>query len=140
MKLKVGLLSLILDNINTPNKYTKAYLNLKNVFELESKETDFKFTKEQIEKFNELEKSYNSFINGIPLKVVERYYIQHYEDLQKHCYLEFEDNELSDLKIIDLFYKLENYYEEIFEFACNIANYYNLEIKFTSQTSNTDFI
>ncbi|MFW6173087.1 MAG: hypothetical protein ACOC5T_05025 [Elusimicrobiota bacterium] len=136
MKLKQGLLYMILDNPNSPNKYSKAFLNLKNVFELEKKE-NFKFSPEICEKFTKIEEKYLSFINNIPLKVIETYFTIYSNDLEHYIYLDYQGSEVSDLKIIDLFIKLEQYYEEIFALACEIANFYNLEIKLKGQKGSS---
>ncbi len=128
MKLKQGLLYMILDNPNIATKYSKAFLNLKNVIELEKKENS-KFDKSIIDSFNELSKKYNSFLNKVPLRVVETYFRKYAEDLEYYVYLEYEGNEVSDLKIIDIYIKLEDFFSECFELACKIADFYNLEIK-----------
>lgn len=139
MKLKLGLLSLIIDNINTPNKYSKAYMNLKNVFELE-KQDGFEFSKEIIKEFAKIEKRYLNFLNDIPLQVIEKYYFLNYENINKFVYLEFEDKEVTDLRILDLYLELETYFNQIFTTACEIANLYNLEIKLNSQSKTENFI
>lgn len=126
---------MILDNSNVANKYSKAYLNLKNVIELEKKE-NAKFDKSIIDSFNELSKKYNSFINKVPLRVVETYFRKYAEDLEYYVYLEYEGNEVSDFKIIDIYIKLEDFFSECFELACMIADFYNLEIKLNKDKSD----
>jgi len=128
MKLKLGLLSLILDNSNTPNKYTRAFLNLKNVFELEEKE-NFKFDKELIKKFNNIKEKNKNFQNEIPLKIIEKYYILQNDQLDEYIFIRYNGNEIADLRIIDLYVLLEDFFQEIFSLACEIADFYNLEIK-----------
>jgi len=139
MKLKLGLLGLIIDNVTTHNKYTKAFLNLKTVFELEQNE-NFKFSKEFKLKFEGLKRQYLNFDNDIPLQVIEKYYFLNFENLNKYVYVEYNGNELSDTKIIDLYLKLENYFNEVFALACEIADYYNLEVKLKSDNQKQEFI
>ena len=129
MRLKVNLLIDILNNVPTKNKYSKAFLNLKNVFELEEKEK-FVFSKSIIEQFNELSKRYNSFLDNIPLIIIERYYNTKSDQLTSYVILEFNNNELnSDLQIMNLFQELELFFEECFNLAVQIASLYNIEVK-----------
>lgn len=139
MQLKLSLLGLILENSNTTNKYSKAYLNLKNVFDLENKE-DFEFTKDFIKKFKELSLKYDSFINNIPLEVIEKYYNLHIDNLEKYIYIEYRGFELEEYKTIDLGIELEDFYKQIFSLACEIANYYNLEVKLNNKSQDNRFI
>jgi hypothetical protein len=132
VKLKLSLLSLILDNPNIGNKYSKCFLNLKNVFELEQNE-EFEFSEKFIKSFEELEKKFNSFHNGIPLSIIEKYYIAKVNELDEYVYIEYNEKELT-LRIIDLYVLLEQYFSEIFSLACEIADYYNLEVKINSGT------
>lgn len=135
MKLKGSLMASILDNYPTPNKYSRAYLNLRNVFDLESN-SGFKFEKHMVESMKKIENKYNKFLNGIPLVVIERYYIDHKENYNKYIFLEYGELELSDIRIMDLFTELEKFYSMIFELTCKIADYYNLEVKLNSKGNN----
>lgn len=128
MKLKINLLISILENTPTPNKYTKAYLNLVNVHKLE-KEDGFDFPENIENKILNVTSKYESFLNNIPLQVVERYYNEYKQEINKYVFLEFNEKELSEMKIIDLYLLLEDFFSEVFEVACQIANYYNLEVK-----------
>ena len=137
--MKLGLLGLIIDNINTSNKYSKAFINLKNVFELEEND-NFEFTKVFKLKFESIKKKYYNFDNGIPLQVLEKYYFVNHEKLNKFIFIEFGGKELSDVKTIELYLRLENYFNEIFALACEIADFYNLEVKLKSNNKQEDFI
>ena len=128
MKLKQGLLFMILDNPNDSKKYSRSFLNLKNVFDLESKEK-FSFSKEILKKFADIEKEYHSFMSGIPLSIVEAYYNENLSDLKKFIFIEYTGKEITDVQVIDIFYKLEGFFAKVFALACEIANYYNIEIK-----------
>lgn len=136
MKLKQGLLFQILDCPNIPNKYTKSYLNLKNVFELE-KSDNFTFDDELIKKFSDITIEFNSFLNKIPLKVIETYFKTNAEKLDDYIYLEYKGNEVSDMKNIDLFMELEMFFDKLFSLACEIANFYNIEIKLKNNKDST---
>lgn len=130
MKLKLNLLLNVLENPTSSNKYSKSYLNLKNVMDLE-KRGEYKFNDTSvIDKFDKIEKSYLDFINKIPLNVVERYFNDNHENPNKHAYLEYNDNELSDIKIMEIYNKLELFFQDCFSLACLIADLYNFEVKF----------
>lgn len=130
MKLKLNLLINILDNVATTNKYSKSFLNLKNVIDLE-KRNNYVFSDDSVyTKFKKLEKQFNSFLDKIPLIIIEKYFADNHEKQNKHVYLEFKGNELSDYKVIELYQELENYFQECFSLACLIADLYNFEVKF----------
>ena len=129
MKLKSSLLFTILENPESPNRYSKAFLSMKNVFKLEEEETDSIITTELKTKFSKIKKQYNDFHKNIPLIVVERYFMNHIATMNKFVYLEYQGNEMTDLKISELFFELEQFFNKIFQLACELANYYNLEIK-----------
>lgn len=128
MKLKSSLLFQVLDNHYSTNRYSKAYINLKNVIELETQEKH-KLSKSILENFGELTKQYDSFTKGIPLIIIERYYNDHKEKLNKYCNLRYKTYELSEVQIMDLFIQLEDYFNLCFSLAVQIASLYNLEIK-----------
>lgn len=128
MKLKSTLLTQVLDNIPTPNKYSSAFINIKNVFELENQD-NFTFPESITTSFKKLENKFNCFINNIPLIIIERYYNDYKSEYNQYVFLEYEENELSDLRVIDLFYLLEQFYQECFSLASFMLNYYNLEVK-----------
>jgi uncharacterized protein YsxB (DUF464 family) len=137
MKLKATLLGLVLDNIPVPNKYSKSFLNLENVFELERDE-GFTFPEHINKKFDEIRKKYNNFINGIPLIVIERYYMDYRDDYKKYVYLEYEGKELDEMTIMELFVELEKFYNQMFKLACILSNYYNLEVKLNAKNNSFD--
>jgi hypothetical protein len=135
MKLKLNLLIPILENVSSSNRYSKAYLNLKNVISLENR-ADYKFKDQEVyTKFQNLEKKFNNFLCDIPLIVVEKYFNDNKEDHNKFIYLEYKDEELTDLKIMELYNELETYFQECFTLACLIADLYNFEVKF-NETNN----
>jgi len=140
MKLKLSLLSDILNNANTPNKYSKAFLAIKNVIDLELKESESELTKQILDNFTEIEKSYYNFINNIPLKIIERYYINYANELSKYPYIEYEGNELAEYKVIDIYNWLEDFFEKIFALSCEIADLYNIEVKLKEASRKIDTI
>lgn len=129
MKLKSSLLFTILENPQSPNRYSKVFTSLENVFKLEKEESDSVITDEFKKRFNKIKKQYNNFHKNIPLIVVERYFMNHRDTMNKFVYLEYQNNEMTDLKISELFFDLEQFFNEVFQLACELANYYNLEIK-----------
>lgn len=128
MKLKSSLLYQVLDNHFSINRYSKAYINLKNVIDLETQEKH-KLSKSILNNFEELTKQYKNFTKGIPLIIIERYYNDHKEKLNKYCHLTYKKSELSEIQIMDLFIQLEEYFNLCFSLAVQIASLYNLEIK-----------
>jgi len=128
---------MILENSQSSNRYSKAYLNLKNVIKLEEKEKH-KFKQSVHDEFKQLTEKFNNFQNKIPLLVIERYYLDHRDKPQKYCNLIYgsEQKELLGLQIMDLYEKLEEFFQECFVLACDIASLYNLEIKINNNGSN----
>ena len=128
MKLKQSLLYMIINNALITKRYSQAYHNIRMVVELEEKE-DKRLIEMFKKELTELDKLYKDFKNGIPLEVIEAYYITHSANLNEFLYIEFQDKELYDIKVIDLYMDLENFYNKCYVIAVRIANYYNLEIK-----------
>jgi hypothetical protein len=129
MKLKNSLLYEIyhLDNSN-PSKYSRAFLNLQSVFMLEEQE-GFKIKSNLKNKFQDIQKKYNKFYSNIPLIVIEKYFYQNINNLNKFVYIEYRGEELGDMKVSELFYFLEQFFNQCFILASLLANYYNLEFK-----------
>jgi len=129
---------MVLENSIASNRYTKAFLNVENVMALEEKDKAFQFPQNVLDSFKELKKKYDSFLAGIPLIIIERYYFEHAQDMNKYVYLEYDDNELDELKIIELYSILEDFHNKVFELACEIADLYNLEIKLNAGSNNSN--
>lgn len=125
MKLKTTMLITILQNVDASNKYSKSFLNLKNVIELDKED----IKKDYVKKFNKIEKEYNKFLNNIPLSVIEKYLSLFKGDLNDFCYILYDGFEISGYTAIELYNLLEMFYSKLFFLASKIANYYNLEIK-----------
>lgn len=127
---------MILENNQSAFRYSGSFMNLKHVIDLET-EDDGEFDPKLLKKFQELKKRYHSFLKGIPLLVVEKYYMENAQNRNRFVYLDYEKCELSDMRVINLYEELEGFYQEIFGLACRIASYYNLEIKLNySSNSN----
>lgn len=137
MKLKTNLLFSVLKVPESTTKYSQSYLNLQNVFEIEDKE-GFEFPSHIIEDFDKLTKKYNNFINEVPLKIVERYYMQYRNNFNKFVFFEFNEKEVTDLTIIELYSMLESFFDSCFNLACQIAKYYNLEIKINQDSEQSE--
>ena len=136
MKLKSHLLFEIINNsFASPNRYSKAFSNLSMVLKLEENEK-FSFPEIIITEFSQITTEYHNFLAGIGVRVIERYYLEHREKLNKMVFFEFEGKEITDIKIIELYEKLEIFYGKMFELACQIASYYNLEIKLNKGAIN----
>ena len=116
MKLILNLLIPILDNSIPSNKYSKTYLNLNNVFEIE-KDNKHRFSKEIKTKFEEITNQYQEFINKIPLIIIEKIYNSNKEYLKKMIFFDYKDNILEDVKVIELYFELENFFSHCFSFG-----------------------
>jgi len=139
MRLKESLLFEILKNSSTDNKFSKAFLNLKNVVELEKQES-FKIPKNIGETYLKLEKEFLNFFEKIPLNVVEKYYNVHKQDLNKFVFLSYKGVELNrEIQVIEIYNLLESYFEDVFKCAVQLASAYNLEIKFNTN-AETNYI
>ncbi|MHA1381177.1 MAG: hypothetical protein ACTSRG_22645 [Candidatus Helarchaeota archaeon] len=132
-KLILNLLIPILNNDPHPQKYSRAYLNLKNVMDLEREDEQIKGKKilsESIGKdFKDIEYLYKSFLGDVPLIILEKYYLQYKDELNKHVHLRYKDSELSEIQIVEVFEKFEEYFNKCFSVACKIADLYNIEVK-----------
>jgi hypothetical protein len=96
---------------------------------LERDEEQFNIPKDIEKRFKELQDKFENFKDGIPLDVVERYYIDNASNLQRFVFLNYDGKELSDMFIIELYRELEKFHREIFDIAVRLANYYALELK-----------
>jgi len=128
MKLKNSLLLDIITSQEIPNKYSKGFLNLLTIFKLEEQE-GFKLPDYIINKFKKLEQKFISFYNNIPLRVIEKYYIKYMLDYNKYVYIEYNGFEIDNLKVIDIYLLLEQFFDDLYLIASLIASYYSLEIK-----------
>jgi hypothetical protein len=134
MRLKVSMLMNILQNVDSSNKYSKSFLNLKNVIELEKNDIH----KDFIDEFLIIEEEYNNFINEIPLVVVEKYVMLSRLNINDICYILYNGKEITEYSIIELHNKLEEFFAKIFFLASKIADYYNIEVKLNKNIMNED--
>jgi len=140
------LISRILSSEGTfEGKYTNSYNILKGIITLEEKEKGkTKLSSDYFNRFKELEDSLTNLderIKGFSLRVVEEYFFRNRNRLDKYIYMnqgEIESN--ADLKVIDLFEVLENFFLKVYLMALEIGDMYALEIKLkkTSESNNED--
>lgn len=129
------LISRILSSEGTfEGKYTNSYNILKGIITLEEKEKGkTKLSDDYFNRFKELEstlKDLDERISGFSLRVVEEYFFRNRNRLDKYIYMcqgEIESN--SDLKVIDLFEILEDFFLKVYLMALEIGDMYALEIK-----------
>lgn len=135
MKLKASLLYEIFTmQHNDPMRYSKAYLNLCAVVEIEEQE-DNTFNVKLLEEFRKLQQQYHLFIDNIPLPIAQDYYSRNLgSSMNKFIYMEYQNEAPDSLLLSDLFLRLEEFYSKVYILACKIANMYNIEIKV-----NTDY-
>lgn len=138
MKVKNSLLTEIMTLESHPKKYSKAYLNLNTVLELEKKEKQLDSTMEKTinEEKKEIDKMYSNFMNSIPLKIVEHYYVKNSHNLRMYAYIEYGENEISDIKYEDIYLKLEEFYNKIFRLTCMLLSQYSVEVKVNTGYDN----
>lgn len=137
LRLKENLLIDVLSP-RTEYKYSKSILNLKTIIALEKQE-NFKIPESIITMYNKVLKQETDFINGIPLTIVERYYIGKQDKLNSYLNIAYKDSELN-IQVNQLLMLLEIYYTELYLIASLLASFYNLEIKINNKNNDTDFV
>ena len=134
LKLKENLIIDILSPVSGNNKYSKGILNLKTIIKLEKSE-GFKISKEVQEMFDQLIKKEESFIKGIPLNVIEKYFFQKSDRMNLYINITFKEQQLN-MKVNEIFEELEKLYQDIFILTSILASQYNLEIKINQPMNN----
>lgn len=131
-KLRLSLLSNILGGRGVyENKYTLGYNSLKAVIELELKEKKDRLPKHIFDRFNNIQENLsnvNEKLVGVPIIILEQYFLRNTKSLNRYVYIMHEDIEI-EIKVIEIYTILENWYFHLFLIASEIADYYNLEIK-----------
>lgn len=118
------------------NKYSKAYLNLKAVMDLEEQEK-YKMSKSLKDDFINIKEKYISFLEEIPLAIIEKYFYMNLDDLNKFIYISYKEKEIYSISVIELYMELEEFYNEIFKLGSLIANFYNIEIKINKNATDS---
>jgi hypothetical protein len=137
LRLKENLLIDILNPHQIFMKYSKSLLDLKTLMSIELKE-NFKFPKEILDLYNDIISVENDFINGIPLRIIEKYYFMKAEKLNSFVNIEYNNFQIN-MRISELYVILEEFYSKLYLIASLIGNYYNIEIKVNTE-SNNEFI
>ena len=141
--LRLNLLSNIIGitGVN-PFKYSTAFNSLNAVIELEKKETKNKLPESIFKEFEDIknrENNLNDDLKGIPLLILEQYFVRNSNNLDKYIYIQY--NTINkELRVIELYLVLERYFEKMFILASKIADYYNLEIKIKTDTKEKDIM
>lgn len=140
-KIRLTLLGNIIGNSGVyQHKYSTGFNSLKSIMKLESKETQNKLPLEMFDRFKELEDNLtniNPKVKGIPLLVLEQYFLRNTNNLNNWVYIEY-GKKGTDLRIVDLYLMLETWFSELYLLASEIADYYNYEVKMKS-SSEEDF-
>jgi len=125
------------------NKYSQGLNNLRAVIELEKDEVKDKLPEDIFREFENIKaKSFNlsSDLKGVPLLIIEQYYLRNHRDLSAEIYIEWKDLSL-DMKIKELYLILEEFYYLIYILAVKISDYYQLEFKLKkSRDSSSEYI
>lgn len=119
-------------------KYSKSFINLEAVIDLEKQE-GFKIPESIQDKFIEIKKKYDSFMAEIPLRVIEKFYYKDESELSKYIFICYDEKEIESIQIIELYMALEEFYKEVFSIASLIANYYNIEIKINNNATKNKY-
>ena len=112
-------------------KYSGGYNAIKSIIELEELENNNKIPQSFFDKFKEIQilsANLNEKLHGVPLIVIEQYFLRNSQNLNKYVYIDY--NHLNiEFIVIDLYVILERFFNEIYALAVRIADYYNLEVK-----------
>lgn len=128
-----------MSNNQSTKKYTKSMLNLKTLIDLE-KMSKFKLNGDNLKEYEELLQLELSFIGGIPLKVIEIHFYNNANNLNSYPYIEYEDVDIDNVRAIDMYILLEEFFERIFGLVTIVADLYNLEIKINNKAQiSTDW-
>lgn len=124
MKISQGLLTNILNNgdSNPPNKYTNSYYAIENIININKK----KLSKEILLKFDDIKKQFYSLFD-VGVMVLERYYYRDNQKLNKYIVISINDDNIRDIKIIDIYIMLEKFFSKIYSLACLISDKYSFE-------------
>ena len=137
LRLKENLLIDILSPHNITLKYSKSLLNLKTLMIIEKKD-NFVFPDEIYNLYKEIIKVEDNFLNGIPLRIVEKYYFMKSDKLNSYINIEYGEYQINK-RVSEIYILLEEYYSKLYLIGSLIGNYYNIEIKVNTD-SNNDFI
>ena len=122
------------------HKYTMAYNTLIAVMKIEEKEkAKDRLPSSFFDKVKGIQSRYSNIdgiVSGVPLLILEQYFFLNSKDLGKFLWFEYNKIEI-ELKIYELYLMLESFFIEIFEIACEIMDYYNIEMKLKSNKDNS---
>lgn len=140
--LRINLLSGIISSSGVhQSKYSNCYNELKAIIELEKKEKDKdKIPKSFFEEFEEITGSINNLserTEGVPLLILEQYFLRNSNDLKKYVYIEYDEVKI-DMMTGDLYLILEEFYVKIYLLAVKIADFYNIDIKLKKERKEED--
>ena len=130
------------------HKYSSNYNTLKAIIELEKKEKEQDMLpKSFFDRFDDIKKMTTNLdpkIKGFPMLIVQEYFIRNSANLDKYIYMTYgKDLEsASELKVMELYEILEDFFFKIYLLAVQISDFYKLEIKLkkdNTKLNNEDF-
>lgn len=108
-------------------KYSKCFMNIKNIFVLEGSQIK---DKNILEHYEDLLRLFNDFHDGVPLRIMEENFYRYITDFKK-IYVPYHDNkQRKEISIEQLYLQLEEFYDRVFFIAVSIADKYSYEIPF----------
>lgn len=124
----------------TPSKYSTAFNTLKSIINIELKERSKERLPEEIFiKFRNIEESSTKLdenLQGFPLLIIEEYFFRNIDSLDKFIYLAYNKLEYAEYKVINIYEILEQFFQQIYFLAVEIADFYSIEIKLKSNKQN----
>lgn len=146
-KVRVALLNdIILSRDIFQRKYSTSYNALKAVINLEKEEkAKDKLNKKYFDKFteiSELKDNLSDDLKGLPLAVTEQYFFRKSKNLNAYIYIQYKDIQITNLRAIEIYQLLEDFFQQIYLLAVQIADHYSLDIKMkpTQSTSEEETI
>lgn len=108
-------------------KYSKCFMNMKNIFVLEGSQIK---DENIIEHYKDLLRLFNDFHDGVPLRIMEENFYRYITDFKK-IYVPYHNaKQRKEISIEELYLKLEEFYDRVFFIAVSIADKYSYEIPF----------
>lgn len=144
-RLRIELLSKIVSQSEGvfQNKYSGAYNVISSIVYLEKKEKESnqRLGEEIFKKFDEIENLSNNLnkdLKDVPLLIVEQYFLRNVATFEKFLVINYDERDIVDLKVYDLYLLLENFYKKIYMLAVEISDYYTFEFKLKETKQNAN--
>ena len=133
-KPRVALLTYIISSVGVyQHKYSAAFNAIRAVMNIEYEEKGKNKLPERIfrkyDKIVQMSSALSDKLKGIPLVVVEQYFFRKGSALNNEIYMMYGNIEVVGLKAVDIYVILEEFFNNIYDLAVEISDYYTIEIK-----------